>query len=64
MTEPTKANVEQDLFRSVPQSEAARLPRPSEQEIRAAIERGREARAKIESAVQPGTASSSRVFYK
>lgn len=61
---PNVSAVERDLFKSVPEDQVAGLPRPSPEDIRAAIERGRQARAKAESAFQPGTASSSRVFYK
>ena len=66
MAEPTKmtSTAERPLFKSVAQGDVEKLQRPSEDQIRAAIQRGREARAKVQSAVHPGTASSSRVFYK
>lgn len=67
MAEPTKTTMspaEQQLFKSVAEGDADKLPRPSAEEIRAAIERGRQAREKVQNAVHPGTASSSRVFYK
>lgn len=53
-----------ELLRSRSAEEAAGIRMPTEAEIEDAIEAGRIARAKVESAVQPKKIASRRLFYR